>query len=327
MAKTLTLRDLPNELHLRILTFLRYQSILSLRLTSHHFHDLITASDLAVHREAEKPLISIDETKKRDELGSDYCETRSSYCEVGKPDHGPLPCYICLRWLPETSFSYYMSHAHHSLGQRGMQERICIQCGTQLGFYPKGGSVGNRVVCLECCKPFPGHDIRLEGKRWMWARLCNDCAPLDNSEHERIWKRYRMEKQLKNYWQGMRKGKEYRDRKGEMLRSERGIYTRRDEEEDDDEDRDPSLAINALLAQYFTLSDFYVSIASARESVPDERSPCGKKQQNLRETALMRRPSGVEGSSLLDNIRHGLSRLRRKVLNFFQLLQDSRRRT
>ena len=99
-----------------------------------------------------------------------------------------------------------------------------MECGVKTGFYRKGASVGTcGAVCLECGKLFR---VRNGWRgRYVYSRFCRICAPTWLVEEEKL-RTHRQEALLEpylEYLEGMKRGKEYRLRKGERLRQQRGI--------------------------------------------------------------------------------------------------------
>ena len=103
MDSAYTLSNLPNEIQLKIIGFVRYHSILTLRRVSHHFRHLITVADLVGYYDAEKLLLANDEIERLSAL--QFCcesqkQRRGCRCSRRCPsldDHGALPCYTCVQ--------------------------------------------------------------------------------------------------------------------------------------------------------------------------------------------------------------------------------------
>ena len=326
------LSSLPEELQLKIISHLRYHSILTLRQVSRHFHRLVSASDLPNHRSTEQSLLSLDEISHQRAPGHHSTEGPSQPCQCSPrcraliPYTGTFPCYTCLTWLVSPFFSYNMTHGPHALGQPERHNRICMACGIRTNFYPPGSTINGHFICLQCSQPFRYYMIKVHPNRFMNARLCKACTPADHAEHAAIWEECCDAKALKKYLDGMRQGKEYRDQKGARLRLERGIVNAEPEETRYDITTDPSQAIEALIAYSSGLRNFYHPLqrSACKVQRPDREAHnaairCGCHNEP-RSPSGSNQPAGENAQKNAQIDAHLRTRMRRSISRTYQSL-------
>ena len=102
--------DLPREIHVQILSLLDYKAFTFLRATNRYFYELPSKNDI-------KTVLSRYE---HEECVADF---------YGQKDY--LPCYTCMRMLPETAFARKQIRFTRAFGHKDYKKRSCFECGVR----------------------------------------------------------------------------------------------------------------------------------------------------------------------------------------------------
>ena len=100
--------DLPREVHLQILHMLNYKAFSFLRATNKYFYEL----------SSDKDIIRVLALHENDDCVADF---------YGQREY--LPCYTCLRMLPEIAFERKQIRFTRAYGHKDYKKRRCFQCG------------------------------------------------------------------------------------------------------------------------------------------------------------------------------------------------------
>ncbi len=100
--------DLPREVHLQIISSLTYKAFTFLRATNRYFYELPSKKDI-------ERVLSRHEN---DDCVSDF---------YGQKEH--LPCYTCMRMLPEIAFERKQIRFTRAYGHKDYKKRRCFECG------------------------------------------------------------------------------------------------------------------------------------------------------------------------------------------------------
>lgn len=146
------LQTLPLELQLNIAEYLDYGSLLALRRTNRHLHNLA------------------DRIKCSDREKSTFVHAAEQY-----PRHAKnFGCYRCYRVLPASEFADRQIRRAYGKGNVKSFNRFCFQCGVEKRIFCPGNRVLKDGVDMICCRECRRvREVQFCSRCWR----CSSCLP------------------------------------------------------------------------------------------------------------------------------------------------------
>ncbi|EEH22052.1 hypothetical protein PABG_04263 [Paracoccidioides brasiliensis Pb03] len=180
---TLSLLDLPSELHIQLLSWLNFRDLQMLRATNSYFRNLPSEAEIARIRRsylsdlarAEIEEVARSTTLTLSRFSANEADNKTKFISPQR-----LTCYSCLRDLPIRAFSSTQTTRRRGKGHADAAKRFCADCALRLHKWEPGITLsfswGEAVYCRRCRELKPLRENETE-----WARifgLCEGCRTL-----------------------------------------------------------------------------------------------------------------------------------------------------